>query len=339
MATSFEELSKALKAKKFAPIYLLHGEESFYLDRAVEEFEERVVSAAEKSFNQFVLYGKDTDLVTVLGYARRFPFMAERQLVLVKEAQKLGGLDQKDQLARLEEYLKAPSESTVLVLVFQAALDERKAFVKAAMKVGEVLKSPKVYDNKLPEWITKYCHEQGVKISPKATQLLADNIGADLSRLASEIQKVLINLKVGEDIDAGVVEKYVGISKEYNIFELQKALAQRDVLKSNKIAAHFAANPKENPLVVTLISLFGYFTKLIQVHASPDKSERGLATLLGVNPFFVKDYQQGARQYPIPKLAQVIHTIRQADAKLKGVEGAAEAEGELLKELIFVILH
>jgi DNA polymerase III subunit delta len=339
MALAPDVITKEIKSKQLRPVYFLYGDEPYYINAIAEELEKRVVPAAEKDFNQFVLYGKDTDLAGVLGHARRFPFMAERQLVLVREAQKLGGMEQKDQLSRLEEYALNPLASTVLVFCVHGNADERKAFMKAIAQRGAVVQSKKLYDNKLPEWVAGYCHTHGVKISPKAVQMLVDNIGNDLQRLVNEIQKVLVNLTVGDGIDANLVEKYIGISKEYNVFEFQKALLQRDVLKANQIAAHFAANPKDNPLAPILIILYGFFSKVLITHATADRSERGLAASLGVNPYFVKDYALAARNYPLPKVAHIIHYLRTCDSQLKGVEGSSATEGELLKELVFKIIH
>ncbi|GAB2771368.1 DNA polymerase III subunit delta [Rhabdobacter roseus] len=339
MATTPESVLKEIRSKQFKPVYFLYGDEPYYLDTLSEELENRVVPESEKDFNQFVLYGKDTDVAGVLSYARRYPFMAERQLVLVKEAQRLGGIDQKDHQARLEDYVLNPLSSTVLVFCFHAKADERKTFVKAFNQHGVVVQSKKLYDNKLPEWVGNYCRAEGVKISPKAIQMLVDNIGNDLKRLTNEIQKVMVNLRVGDGIDADLVERYVGISKEYNVFEFQKALIQRDVLKANQIAAHFAANPKDNPLAPMLIILYGFFSKVLITHATADRSERGLASALGVNPYFVKDYTLAARHYPMAKAARIIHYLRHCDSQLKGVEGGATSEGELLKELVFKMLH
>ncbi|WP_247236366.1 DNA polymerase III subunit delta [Telluribacter sp. SYSU D00476] len=339
MAIAPDVILKEIKNKQFRPVYFLYGDEPYYIEAIAEELEKRVVPEAEKGFNQFVLYGKDTDLAGVLGYARRFPFMAERQLVLVKEAHKLGGIEQKEQLSRLEDYALNPLTSTTLVFCYQANADERKSFLKAIAGKGAVVQSKKMYDNKLPEWVASYCHAQGVKISPKAVQMLVDNIGNDLQRLVNEIQKVLVNLKIGEGIDAELVEKYIGISKEYNVFEFQKALLQRDVIKANQIVAHFAANPKDNPLAPMLIILYGFFSKVLITHATNDRSEKGLGAVLGVNPYFVKDYLLAARNYPFPKVAHIIHYLRTCDSQLKGVEGGTVSEGELLKELVFKIVH
>ncbi|HEV7349641.1 DNA polymerase III subunit delta [Telluribacter sp.] len=339
MAVAPDVIVKEIKSKQFRPVYFLYGDEPYYIEAIAEELEKKVVPEPEKGFNQFVLYGKDTDLTGVLGYARRYPFMAERQLVLVKEAHKLGGMEQKEQLARLEDYALNPLSSTILVFCYHANADERKAFLKGIATKGAVVQSKKMYDNKLPDWVSSYCHTHGVKISPKAVQMLVSNIGNDLQRLVNEIQKVLVNLNVGEGIDAELVEKYIGISKEYNVFEFQKALLQRDVIKANQIASHFAANPKDNPLAPILIILYGFFSKVLITHATPDRTEKGLATALGVNPYFVKDYTLAARNYPFGKVAHIIHYLRTSDSQLKGVEGGSITEGELLRELVFKIVH
>ncbi len=334
-----ESVLKEIKAKKFHPVYFLHGDEPYFIDRVAAELETKVIPESARSFNQFVLYGKDHDLSSVIGHAKRFPFMFERQLIMVKEAHRLNGIDQKEQQKWLEDYVLSPLQSTVLVFCFQGNADERKSYLKTIAAKGILMQSKKLYDNKLPDWIGGYCQTAGVKISPKAIQMLADNIGNDLKRLAGEIDKMMINLKAGEGIDAGIVEKFVGISKEYNIFELQKALSQRDVLKANTIIRTFAANTKENPLAGTVAMLYTYFCKVLLAHVSPDKTEKGLAVALGVNPFFTKDYMNAARNYPVAKLVEIIHILRMTDAKMKGVDGGAITEQELYKELVFSILH
>ena len=339
MAQTPEVILKDIRAKRFKPLYFLHGDEPFYIDTIADELEKRIVPEPEKGFNQFVLYGKDTDVAGVLSYARRYPFMAERQLILVKDANKLGGIEQKEQQARLEDYALNPLNSTVLILCFQANADERKSFIKAFNNHGVVVQSKKMYDNKLPEWVASFCQAEGVKISPKAVQMVVDNIGNDLKRLTNEIRKIMVNLRVDQGIDAEAVERFVGISKEYNVFEFQKALATRDVLKANKIASYFSANSKDNPLSPILIILYNFFSKVLLTHTSKDKSERGLATELGINPFFVKDYNLAARNYPLNKAAMVIHYLRDCDARMKGLDGVSVPEGELLKELVFKIVH
>lgn len=339
MALTPDVILKEIKSKVYKPVYFLYGDEPYYLDTIADMLENQVVPEHEKGFNQFIIYGKDSDVAGVLNYARRFPFMAERQLILVKDANKLAGIDSKDQLARLEDYVQNPLKSTILVLCFQASADERKSFIKAFNTHGAVVQSKKLYDNKLPEWVSGYCQGEGVRISPKAVQMLVDNIGNDLKRLTNEIKKIMVNLRVDQGVDAEVVERFVGISKEYNVFEFQKSLIQRDVIKANRIISHFAANSKDNPLAPMLIILFGFFSKLLLAHASSDKSERGLAAELGVNPYFVKDYALAMRNYSLPKVTQIIHYLRECDGRLKGLDGVSYSEGELLKELVFKIVH
>jgi DNA polymerase-3 subunit delta len=344
LIAAVDTILKDIRNKRIAPVYLIHGDEPYYIDRIAEELEKVAVPVAERGFNQFVLFGKDADVGAVLNYARRYPFMAERQLVLVKEAQQLTGIGDKSAQTLLEDYALNPLASTILMLCYtkeegKPALDERKAWVKAFGSKGKLLGVKKLYDNKVPDWIGEYCREQGAKVSPKACQLLADHIGNDLKRLAGEIDKILINLHVGEEISAGTVERLVGISKEYNVFELQKALTQRDVVKANRIVDYFARNPKDNPLVVILAQLFSYFSKVLLVQASKDQSDKALAPLLGVNPFFVKDYLSAARTFPLNKVADIIHAIRRADARSKGIDAPTLSEGDILRELVFDILH
>ena len=344
MISSVDTLLKDIRNKRIAPVYLIHGDEPYYLDRIADELEKVAVPVAERGFNQFVLFGKDADVGAVINYARRYPFMAERQLVLVKEAQQLTGINEKSAQTLLEDYALNPLDSTILMLCFtkeegKSGLDERKSWVKAFNAKGKLLGVKKLYDNKVPDWIGEYCREQGTKVSPKACQLLADHIGNDLKRLAGEIDKILINLHVGEEISAATVERLVGISKEYNVFELQKALVGRDVVKANRIVDYFARNPKDNPLVVILAQLFGYFSKVILVQQSADQSEKGLAPVLGVNPFFVKDYLSAARTFPLLKVADIIHAIRRADGQSKGIDAPTMTEGDILRELVFTVLH
>ncbi|WP_338877091.1 DNA polymerase III subunit delta [Spirosoma sp. SC4-14] len=344
MIPAVDALLKDIRNKRIAPVYLIHGDEPFYLDRIAEELEKIAIPVAERGFNQFILFGKDTDVGAVLNYARRYPFMAERQLVIVKEAQQMGGITDKSALTLLEDYALNPLDSTILMICYtreegKPALDERKSWVKAFGAKGKLLGIKKLYDDKIPDWVGMYCREQGAKVSPKACQLLADHIGNDLKRLAGEIDKILINLHVGEEISATTVERLVGISKEYNVFELQKALAQRDIVKANQIVAYFGHNPKDNPLVVILAQLFSYFSKVLLVQASKDQTDKGLAPLLGVNPFFVKDYLSAARTFPLPKVADILHAIRRADARSKGIDTPTMNEGDILRELVFEVLH
>ena len=334
-----EQALKDIRQKKIQPLYFIHGEEPYYIEAIANELEKVVVSEAEKGFNQFVLFGKDTDIGGVMNYARRYPFMAERQFVLIKEAQQIAGIDNKDKYGILEEYALKPLSSTVLALCFQGNYDARKSLPKSFDKGGVVVQCKKLYDNKIPDWVGEYTRGKGIKISIKAIQMLVENIGNDLKRIVNEIDKIIVNLKGTEEISAAIVEKYVGISKEYNVFELQKALTQRDILKSNKIANYLAANPKENPLPQILIILYNFFSKTLIVHGAADKSEAGLASALSVNPFFVKDYTSTARNYSVVQIANAIKAIRHADNCSKGIENGSLNENAILRELVFNILH
>ena len=339
MHPAVDSLLKDIRNKRIAPVYLIHGDEPFFLDRIADELEKVVVPVAERGFNQFMLFGKDADVGAVLNSARRYPFMAERQLVLVKEAQQLNGIKDKSGQHLLESYAMEPLGSTVLAIFHHEPLDERKGWVKAFASKGVLLGIKKLYDSKLVDWVGDYCRGRGAKISPKACQMLVESIGNDLKRMAGEFDKILLNLRVDEEISAATVERLVGISKEYNVFELQKALAQRDVVKANRIVDYFGHNAKDNPAVMVLAQLYQYFSRVVMVQHSKDQSERGLAPVLGVNPFFVKDYLTAARAYPLVKVADIIHLIRRADAQSKGIDTPTMTDGDILKELVFGILH
>lgn len=333
------EILKSIKKDAIRALYFLHGEEPFHIEQIVDKIQKLAIPEHEKGFNEFVLFGKDLNVGALLNYARRFPMMAERQLIIVKDAQQIQGIDQKENQKLIEEYALQPLGSTILVLAFGNAQDERKAWVKAFGKSGALFNSKKLYDNQLPDFVTDYCHNKGVKISPKAIQLLVEHIGNDLKRMTSEIEKVVLNLNPGEGVDADLIQKYVGISKEYNVFELQKALIQRNVVKANQIIIYFANNPKDNPIQPVIIILYNFFSKVLLVHASGEKTDSGIASLLKVNSFFAKDYINAARNYSLPKLRSVIHSLKIADLKSKGVETGEETEGDILKRLVFEILH
>lgn len=333
------EILKSIKKDTIKPLYFLHGEEPFHIEQVIDKIQSLAIPVHEKGFNEFVLFGKDLNMGALLNYARRFPMMAERQLIIVKDAQQIQGIDQKENQKLIEDYALQPLSSTILILAFGNAQDERKTWVKAFGKNGVLHNSKKFYDNQLPEFLADYCHSQGVKISMKAIQLLIEHIGNDLKRLTSEIDKVVLNVKLGEGIDADTIQKFVGISKEYNVFELQKALIQRDVMRANQIIIYFGNNPKDNPIQPILIILYNFFSKVLLVHASNDKSEGGIASLLKVNSFFAKDYLNASKNYSLHKLTSVIHSLKIADLKSKGVDTGEESEGDILQKLVFEILH
>ncbi|MFN3404054.1 MAG: DNA polymerase III subunit delta [Cytophagaceae bacterium] len=340
MASTPESVLKDLKSGKYAPVYFLQGEEPYYIDAIAEYVEKNCLNESEKGFNQTVMYGKDVVMNTILLNAKKFPMFSDRQVVIVKEAQEVSDLGKDAGDKQLEAYIQNPLPSTVLVFCYKyKTLDGRKSLGKSLDKFAILVNSKKIYDNKLPEWVEGYCKEKGYPITHRAAIILSDYIGNNLSRIANEIDKLVINLKEKIEITEALVEKYVGISKEYNVFELQAALTKRDVLKANRILKYFESDPKNNPAIPIIANLFSFFSKVLMVHAAEDKSESGLAKVLGVNPFFVKDYIAAAKAYPYPKAVHIIHHIRQADLHSKGIDNISRTEGEILKELVFKILH
>ena len=342
MKYSPDEVLKSLKKKEYSPVYFLQGEEPYYIDLIARYIEENVLSEGEKGFNQIILYGKDADVSTVLTQAKRYPMMAERQVVIVKEAQDITDINTQTGQQLLEAYVKNPMPSTLLVLCYKyKKIDSRKALGKALDKFSVWVESKKLYDNQLPNWIATYIKQRGFRTDDKAVQMLADAIGNNLERLTNEIEKVLINFSNKEEvtIDAEMVQKYVGISKEYNAFELQKAVATKDVVKTMQIIQYFEANPKANPIIPTIALLFSFYSKLLLVHQSADKTERGLATLLKINPFFAKEYRVAAVNYPLMQVIRNIHFLRVADQHAKGVDNTGGTDGQILKELAHRLMH
>ena len=335
MPLTFEALQKEIHSGRYRPAYLLSGDEPYYPQQLTQRLENQVVAASARDFNQFILYGKDLSVSEMLGYARRFPMLSEHQLVLVRQAQELTDLQQKQARQLLEDYLARPLASTVLVLHYQGLPDERQGWVRAFDRHGGWFSSRKIYDSKLPDFVLDYCRQRGVGISSGAVALLCDYVGNDLRRLSAELDKMLLNLPAESRIEPATVEQLVGISRQFNNFELQKALARRQAPEAFRIAAHFAANPRQHPLAATLGVLYLFFSKLLIVHAADDRSEKALAPALGVSPYFVKDYLNAIRLYSPPQAARVLRGIRQADAALKGVGSGSVSEAEVLRELLY----
>lgn len=331
-----EEIIKDIKARKLKPIYLLHGEESYYIDLIADALEQHVLSDAEKGFNQTILYGKDTEAIQVINAAKRYPMMSDYQLVLVKEAQELKLDKAADQF---QAYCEKPLPSTILVLCHKyGKFDKRKKVYKVLEKTGLVFESNTIYENKVPAWIEDFIKTKKYHINPKASALLAEYLGNDLSKIANELEKLMLNVSQGQEITTKEVQDNIGISKEFNVFELQNALARKDALKANQIINYFEANPKSNPIVLVMGNLNTWFTKILKYHYVQDKSQ--LAKELGVNPYFVKDYDLAARNYSLGKTFQVISLLREYDLKSKGVESTGNTEhGDLMRELVWKILH
>lgn len=329
-----EQILENLKSKRYHPVYLLTGEESYYIDRLSDYLEDEVLTEEEKDFNLNVLYGKDTDAGTIADYAKQYPMMAERRVVVIKEAQEVRDLEE------LQSYVENPLPTTLLVLCYKyKKLDKRKSFARAIEKHGIYYESPRIYDNKIPDWIRMYVRDKGFGIQAKACLLLAEQLGSDLTRIVNEIDKLLINVPSGTEINDKLVEKYIGIHKDYNVFEMQRALGTKDIYKANQIAAYFAGNPKENPLVKVVAILYSFFVKVMIYHQLKDKSKNAAASALGINPYFVQDYLTAAHNYNTTQIKRIISLLREYDMKSKGVDNVSADDGELLKELVFRILH
>lgn len=340
MAVDAETILKELKTGNYAPIYFLQGDEPYYIDKISDFIEKNCLPEHEKSFNQTVVYGIDTTTNAVIQRARQFPMMAERSVIVVKEAQGIPDLDKDAGVKILDAYLQNPLPSTVLVFCYKnKKLDARKAIAKTVDKYAKLVNSEKVKDYKLDSWVEQYFVSLNLKATKNASHIIAESIGNDLSRIVSEIEKIRINVDDKTTIDEHIVERQIGISKEFNVFELQKALLIKDVYKCNLIIKHFQMNPKANPLQMIIPSLFSFFSKIVIAHAEDDKSESGLARALMVSPYFVKDYIIGLKSIPFGKTVDIISYLREADLKSKGVDAGDMGDEGILKELVFKILH
>jgi DNA polymerase-3 subunit delta len=332
---SYEQIIADLKKKNYKPVYFLTGEEPWFIDRITDYIATNVLTEEEKTFNQTILYGKDTDIPTIINTAKRFPMMASYHVVIVKEAQELDKIDD------LIYYIDKPLHSTLLVINYKySKLDGRKAITKALMKYTVFFESKKLYDDKVPDWIGSYLKKKGLGMEPGVGILLCEHIGNDLSKIVNELEKLIITLPQDEKvISIPHIEKYVGISKDYNIFELYKALGVKDVLKANRIINYFGKNQRDNHITMTISSLCSFFSKILIFHSLQDRSRNNVASALKINPYFVSDYERAARSYPPGKCVEVISILREFDLKSKGYGNSTSSAGDLLKEMIYRILH
>ncbi len=339
MDAAAKKIFDRIKSGKYDPVYVLQGEETYYIDLISNYIELNALSESEKGFNQVIVYGKDVSVATLLTHAKRFPMMAERQVVIVKEAQDIQDLQKETGAKLLLDYVARPLPSTILVLCHKnKSFDKRRELGKKIdqLTVSATFKKP--YENQLGEFILEYTKEKGYKIEDSAVRVLAEYVGNDLNRLANEIEKVLIGVPTAETITAEKVMAQVGISKEYNIFELQKALIKKDLLQVSKIVNYFESNTKKNPVIPLVAFLYSFFSKLLVAHSTSDRSEKGLVTALKISPFAVKDYSSALQYYTLAKVINGISLLKQADLKLKGVDSGSEGEGQILKELVFRLM-
>ena len=328
-----KDIVTQIKNGHIKPIYLLTGDEPYYIDKISEFIEQHVLDESEKGFNQAVLYGKDIEIEDIVSQAKRYPMMAERQVVIIKEAQDLSKT-----IDQLVSYAQNPQPSTVLVLNYKyKKIDKRKALYKAIKKLGVVFESKKLYDNQVPDWIRRVLAGKNYKIVPKASQMLAEFLGTDLNKIDNELGKLKSILPPGTQITAEHIETHIGISKDYNIFELRKAIGQRDVHKTFQIAKYFSENPKASPFVLTVSSLFSFFNQLLILHGLNDKSPRSVVSALKINPYFTDEYITAARNFPMKKVSRIISNIRETDLKGKGVDAYMLPEKELYNELLVKI--
>lgn len=339
---TFDQILSELKKKIYHPVYFLQGEEPYYIDLLSDYIEKNVLSESEKEFNQTIVYGKETDLLTLISYARRYPMMSNYQVVIVKEAQDMKSLfsRQKEEKDPLSEYLLKPTHSTLLVFCYKYdKIDKRTKVAKLIEKTSVFFEAKKLYDNQLPDWITKYGQSIEMKINPKAVQMLADNLGNDLTKITNELGKLKLNLEEGEEVNLEMVEEQIGISKDFNIFELQNAIGQRDVFKAYRITNYFSDNPRNNPIVLTIVQLYSYFLKILTYHKLDDRSQNNAASVLGISPYFLRDYINAAKAYSADHCMRNISYISEYDLRTKGVNNHNTNEGQLLKELIFKLMH
>ena len=326
-----KHIISAIKNGDIKPIYFLMGEEPYYIDTISKFIEKNLLSEEEKGFNQTLYYGRDTKIENIVSASKRFPMMAERQVIIVKEAQDLSRT-----IENLISYAENPQPSTVLVFCYKfKKLDKRKRVFKAIQKNGVIFESKKIYDNQLSDWIRKVLAQKGYTISPKASQMLVEFLGNDLSKINNELQKIQLIVKPENQISAQIIEKNIGISKDYNNFELINALAHKDIKKAFGIIQYFSQNPKNHPTVVTLSILFGFFSKVMKYHALSNKMQA--PKILGVHPYFIRDYQVAAQNYPMKKISAIIASIREVDIKSKGV-GANLTHADILKELLVEVI-
>ncbi|MCL6265816.1 DNA polymerase III subunit delta [Flagellimonas myxillae] len=329
-----KEIVSDIKQGNPKPIYFLMGEEPYYIDRISQYIADNVLTEDEKGFNQMVLYGRDTSVEDVVANAKRFPMMAQHQVVIVKEAQHLSR-----NIEKFTAYAENPQPTTILVICYKyKKLDKRKKLYKSIKQIGELFESKKLYENQVAEWVRRTLAGKKYKISPKACIMLVEFLGTDLSKISNELDKLMLIVPADVEIIPELVEQHIGISKDFNNFELKKAIGERNVRKAARIVDYFAQNPKDNPFVVTITLLNTFFTQLLQYHGLKDHSPGNVAKVLGVNPYFVNEFAIAAKNYPMKRVSSIISKLRQLDLKGKGVGASNMAQGDLLKEMLAAVV-
>ncbi|MFO7720571.1 MAG: DNA polymerase III subunit delta [Gillisia sp.] len=329
------QIVKKIKSGQIHPIYFLMGEEPYYIDKISDYIQDNLLAEEEKGFNQMVLYGRDTSIDEIVSNAKRYPMMAERQLVIIKEAQDLSR-----SIEKLESYAENPQPTSVLVFCYKyKKIDKRKKLYKTISKTGVIFESKRLYENQIAGWIQNTLKSRDYTISPKAAQMLVEFLGMDLGKIDNELQKLQLITPKGSLISPELIEENIGISKDFNNFELRKAIGLKDEVKAHQIINYFSQNPKDNPMVVTVTLLFSFFSQILQYHGLTDQSKANVAKVLKVNPYFVSDYVVAVKNYPMKKVSGIIGFLREADLKGKGVGAANVGQGDLLKELLVKIMR
>jgi DNA polymerase III subunit delta len=330
---SVEKIITDWKKKTFKPVYWLEGEEEYFIDKAVDFAEHHILSESEASFNLTVFYGKDANWPDVINACRRYPMFAERQVVLLKEAQQMKDVE------KLESYVENPLHSTVFVVSYkEKKLDARKKFTKLIKEKGVLLTTKKMYENQLPEWTSELLHTKGLTISAKGLALLIDHIGNDLTRIENEVDKISVNLDKRTNITEDDIEQFIGVSKDHNVFELQSALAAKDLARSIRIIQYFEANPKAGPIQLVLPSLYSFFSKVFMIFGAGSSDEKTIAANIGINPYFMKEYMLAARMYTYPGVEKALLLLHHYNLRSVGVGDTGTEDGSLLKEMVIKIM-
>ncbi len=330
---SVEKIITDWKKKSFKPIYWLEGEEEYFIEKVIAYAEHNILSKSEVSFNLSVFYGKDAGWADIVNACRRYPMFAERQVVILKEAQQMKDVE------KLETYIENPLSSTIFVVSYKGKkLDARKKFAKLVKERGVLVTTKKMYDSQLPEWTKELLQSKGLSISQKGLALLVDHIGNDLIRIENEIDKILVNLGKRTNITEEDIEEYIGVSKDFNVFELQTALASKDIARAIRIIQYFEANPKAAPIQLVLPSLYSFFSKVFMIFGAGESDEKAMAAVIGVNPYFINDYLKASRLYTYPEIENVLMLLHHYNLKSVGVGDTGTEDASLLKELVVKIM-
>lgn len=337
---SAQKILADIKQRRYKPLYLLHGEESHYIDVISDALEDTVLQESQKGFDQIVLYAKDTDIPTIINMSKRYPMLSDHQVIIVKEAQGLEWKKEQTQ-ALLTKYVENPTPTTILVFAYKhGTLDKRLKLYKLIDKKGVAFESKRLYENQIVNWIVDEVQNNGRRINQQVAALMAEYLGTSLSKIANELQKILLNVSSGEEVSIKHVEDNIGISKDFNVFELNKALSIRNATKAYQIVNYFEANPKANPIQLVMGSVAAYFIRLLKYHYLSDKSPQNIAKVLGVNPYFVREYDTAARNFNMRKTFDIISILREYDLKCKGLDVSPHVtHGELMREMVFKILN